>query len=226
MSHYGLAHTWQQGDIAMHMMALGLLSMFILSWTIIIIKSCDLWRTAQLAKQVEKTDLSSLFIEEKLKPLNTINASPFLVLAHAAQVAVDHYRNQPPKQQHPDLNEWLTHCLTQARNDSVLQLQRGLRILALIASSAPFIGLLGTVIGLYQTLLTSDAPRLTTLEQLTESLGDALMMMIGSLSVAIPALLFYKLFTSANKTIIHQLNRYAHRLHVYFLASHRFLPVP
>lgn len=225
MSHYGLAHAWHQDNTAMHLIALVLLSMSILSWAVIIIKGCDLWRITRLAKQAQKIDLSSLSLKEKIKPLNTINANPFLALAHAAQVAFDHYQNQPLKQQHPDLSEWLIRCLTQVRNDSMRQLQRGLRILAFIGSSAPFIGLLGTIIGISQDLLVPGANRFTALAQFTGPLGEALLMTVGGLLVAIPAMLAYKLFTSTNKVIINKLNRYAQRLHVYFVASRRPIPI-
>ncbi len=225
MPHYNLAHTWHQDNSATHVIALLLLSMSILSWSVIIIKGCDLWRITRLAKQAQKIDLPSLLLKEKRKPFNTINTNPFLALAYAAQVAFDHYQNQPHKQQHPDLSEWLIRCLTQVRNDSVLQLQRGLRILSLIGLSAPFIGLFGTVIGISQDLFAPGTNRFTALEQFTWPLGEALMLTAGGLFVAIPAVLAYKLFTSTDKVIINKLNRYAQRLHVYFVVSRRPIPI-
>ncbi len=225
MPNYGLAHAWYQGNVATQVIALVLLSMSILSWTIIVIKSCDLWRLTRLAKQVEIIDSPSTFFNENLRKLNATNANPFLTLAHAAQVAVDHYQNQPPGQQHLNLSDWLTRCLTQARNDSVMQLQRGLGTLASIGSSAPFIGLLGTVIGIYQALLTRGATQFTALAQLTGPLGEALIMTAGGLFVAIPAVLAYNLLSSGNKTIVNKLNRYAHQLHVHFMAGRQQPPV-
>jgi biopolymer transport protein ExbB len=111
-------------------------------------------------------------------------------------------------------------------DDSVARMQHGLAILASIGSTAPFVGLFGTVWGIYHALLAIGASGQSSIDQVAGPVGESLIMTAFGLFVAIPAVLGYNALTRSNKAIVNKMNRFAHGLHAYFvtgtkLSSHR-----
>jgi hypothetical protein len=94
-------------------------------------------------------------------------------------------------------------------------------VLASIASTAPFVGLFGTVWGIYHALLGIGAAGQVSIDQVAGPIGEALIMTALGLLVAIPAVLAYNALLRGNKRIAHQLNRFAHDLHAYFVTGAR-----
>jgi biopolymer transport protein ExbB len=98
-------------------------------------------------------------------------------------------------------------------------MQAGLAVLASIGSTAPFVGLFGTVWGIYHALLTIGATGQTSIDQVAGPVGESLIMTAFGLFVAIPAVLGYNALTRANKSIVTKLNRFAHGLHAFFVTG-------
>jgi biopolymer transport protein ExbB len=94
-----------------------------------------------------------------------------------------------------------------------------LPILASVGSTAPFIGLFGTVWGIYHALVSIGASGQASIDKVAGPVGEALIMTAFGLAVAIPAVLGYNTLMRTNKTIINKMRRFARQLHAYFLTG-------
>ena len=119
------------------------------------------------------------------------------------------------------MSDWIERCLRRTLDDHVAKAQSGLTVLASIASTAPFVGLFGTVWGIYHALLGIGAAGQVSIDQVAGPIGEALIMTALGLLVAIPAVLGYNALVRGNKAILHKLNRFAHDLHAYFVTGAR-----
>jgi biopolymer transport protein ExbB len=226
MQNYGIAHVWAQGDFVTRGIALALLIMSVLSWTVIVIKSWNVVRLNRLTKNAEQAFWHSDDFADGVKKLGsgktTTIDNPFLALALSGQEAADHHhQTQPHLHDRMDVSDWLTRCLKDTMDESIARMQSGLAILASIGSTAPFVGLFGTVWGIYHALLTIGATGQTSIDQVAGPVGEALIMTAFGLFVAIPAVLGYNALTRANKAVVSKLSRFAHGLHAFFVTGAR-----
>ncbi|MEO6625024.1 MAG: MotA/TolQ/ExbB proton channel family protein, partial [Burkholderiaceae bacterium] len=120
-----------------------------------------------------------------------------------------------------DANDWITRCLHNSINASMAKLQSGLAILASVGSTAPFVGLFGTVWGIYHALMGISVAGQATIDKVAGPIGEALIMTALGLAVAIPAVLGYNALVRGNKSVVTELNRFGHDLHAYFLTGAR-----
>ena len=224
MQNYGIAHVWAQGDFVTCGIALALLIMSVLSWCVIVVKSWNVMRLKRLTKNAERTFWHSDDFADGMKNLGngTREDNPFLALALSGQEASEHHlQTQPQLHDRMDVSDWITRCLKDTMDDSVAKMQSGLAVLASIGSTAPFVGLFGTVWGIYHALLTIGATGQTSIDAVAGPVGEALIMTAFGLFVAIPAVLGYNALTRANKAIVTRLNRFAHGLHAFFVTGAR-----
>jgi biopolymer transport protein ExbB len=226
MQSYGLAHVWAQGDFVTRGIAVVLLVMSVLSWSVIIVKGWNVVRLKRLTKNAEQAFWHSDDFMDGMKklglPSSTAQDNPFVALALAGQEAADHHhKTQPHLHDRMDVSDWITRCLKDAMDEGVARMQSGLAILASIGSTAPFVGLFGTVWGIYHALLVIGATGQTSIDQVAGPVGEALIMTAFGLFVAIPAVLGYNALTRANKAIVSKLRRFAHGLHAYFVTGSR-----
>jgi biopolymer transport protein ExbB len=119
------------------------------------------------------------------------------------------------------VSEWLTRSLRNSIDESTARLQSGLAVLASVGSTAPFVGLFGTVWGIYHALLAISVAGQATIDKVAGPIGEALIMTALGLAVAIPAVLGYNALVRGNKGVLGKLNRFAHDLHAYFLTGAR-----
>lgn len=101
------------------------------------------------------------------------------------------------------------------------ELTHGLGFLASISNASPFIGLFGTVWGIYHALVGLSGATQVVLDKVAGPVGEALIMTAGGLFVAIPAVLAYNALTRANRLILAQLDGFAHDLHAYLTTGVR-----
>ncbi|SAL81515.1 bipolymer transport protein [Caballeronia choica] len=224
MENYGIAHVWAQGDFVTRGIALALVIMSVLSWTVIVVKAWNVLRLKRLTKDAERAFWHSDDFAEGIKKLGSHTSSPasnpFLALALAGQEAADHHhQTQPHLHDRMDVSDWITRCLKDTMDEGVGRMQAGLAILASIGSTAPFVGLFGTVWGIYHALLTIGATGQTSIDQVAGPVGESLIMTAFGLFVAIPAVLGYNALTRSNKSIVTKLNRFAHGLHAFFVTG-------
>ncbi|MEW6695715.1 Biopolymer transport protein ExbB [Tepidimonas thermarum] len=222
---FGLAHLWAQGDGLIRAIAVLLLLMSVASWVVILLKALDLRRHRRQARQVEAFWHSRDFADG-LTRLGDSADNPFYLLATQGREAAAHIRGldgERAPQLHDgfDISDWVTRALRQAIDDCVARLQAGLWILASVGSTAPFVGLFGTVWGIYHALIGIGTSGSAGLDQVAGPIGEALIMTALGLAVAIPAVLGYNALVRGHKALVHQINRFAHDLHAYLVTGAR-----
>ncbi len=225
MQDLGLFHLWSQGDLVMRATAVILLAMSLLSWIVIVTKAWDLVRLKKMANGAERRFWYSDDFDHALETLGASNGNPFCTLAVSAREAAQFHRGSDP-QLHAalDMSDWLTRSLTSAVEEAIAHMQSGLAVLASIGSTAPFVGLFGTVWGIYHALLGIGASGVPTIDKVAGPVGEALIMTAFGLAVAVPAVLGFNALSRGNKSVIHKLNRFAHDLHAYFVTGDRLRP--
>jgi biopolymer transport protein ExbB len=203
--------------------------MSVLSWVVIVMKALDIVRLKRMAHNVESFWHSSN-LDEGLATLDdaathtndTTDANPFYSLAKQGHEASAHHRaTQEQLHDSLDVSDWVTRSLRNAIDDSTARLQAGLAVLASIGSTAPFVGLFGTVWGIYHALISIGASGQVGMDRVASPIGEALIMTALGLVVAVPAVLGYNALVRGNKFILGQLNRFAHDLHAYLVTGAR-----
>lgn len=222
-TNYGFSHFWAQGDAITHFIAIVLLIMSVVSWTVMIFKSWRLWTTRRQANIASNQFWHSKNLAEGVALLgSTSEANPFRELAQDGLNAVQHHETSRDDL-HGALNvsEWLSSCLRRSLDNSSALLNSGLSVLASIGSTAPFVGLFGTVWGIYHALLNIGTTGQAGIDQVAGPVGEALIMTAFGLAVAIPAVLGYNTLLRSTKGVMAKLNNFAHDLHAYFITGSR-----
>ena len=224
-SKFGLVNVWLQGDWVTRSVALLLLGMSLASWIVIVVKAIDLFRYRRLAGGAEPFWHSADFAEGLAK-LGPPADNPFRQLAVEGREAAAHVRHREGTARTElhdalDVSDWVTRCRRNSIDDTTARLQTGLAVLASVGSTAPFVGLFGTVWGIYHALMSIGAAGQATIDKVAGPIGEALIMTALGLAVAIPAVLGYNALVRGNKHILARLNRFAHDLHAYLVTGAR-----
>ncbi|WP_295383808.1 MotA/TolQ/ExbB proton channel family protein [uncultured Thiodictyon sp.] len=215
----GLTHFITQAD-ALALGVLGLLLvMSVASWTQILAKSWAAWRRRRRSRAflIGFRERASVTAAD-LAPLAQRPSEPFarLALAGLSAQAGLHPLSDPAA---PGRDTPIVRALVQTIAHETIRLESGLTLLASIASTAPFVGLFGTVWGIYHALLGIGRAGQGSLDQVAGPVGEALIMTGLGLAVAIPAVLAYNAFNRGNRVLIDRLEGFAHDL-LSFLAGH------
>ena len=225
-TQFGLMNVWNQGDLVTKTVAVLLLAMSLASWMVIIIKTLDIFKYKRLAAETEAFWRSADFAKG-VAALSDGADNPLRQLAQQGIEAASHVQqdanSQPNTQLHHsfDVSEWITRSLRNTLDEFTAKLQSGLAILASVGSTAPFVGLFGTVWGIYHALLSIGAAGQATIDKVAGPIGESLIMTALGLAVAIPAVLGYNALVRGNKGVLLKLNRFAHDLHAYFVTGAR-----
>lgn len=227
--NFGLAHLWQQGDSIIHGVAVLLLMMSILAWTVILAKAWQHLRIRRASGALESFWAATSLPEAVALLAGRAPASPLTALAAKGLQASSHWEQQAGRPaalgSTLDRGEFLTRALRQCIGASTSRLEGGLTALASVGSTAPFIGLFGTVWSIYRALIGIGAAGQANLQQITGPVGEALIMTALGLAVAIPAVLAYNAYTRANRVLLAELDAFAHDLHAYLTTGARLQPV-
>jgi biopolymer transport protein ExbB len=212
---------WTQGDFVTKAVAVLLIGMSLASWIVIIIKTLDVLKYKKIARGAENFWHSEDFTAGLAK-LGSDPANPFRQLAIEGREATAHHRNTKVHLHDAlDVSDWVTRSLRNSMDEFTSRLQSGLAILASVGSTAPFIGLFGTVWGIYHALLSIGTAGQATIDKVAGPIGEALIMTALGLAVAIPAVLGYNALVRGNKSVLQKLSRFAHDLHAYFVTGAR-----
>ena len=204
-SQLGLITLWTQGDWVTKSVALILLGMSLSSWIVILIKALDILKFKSLGARTE-TFWHSEDFATGIQALGPQQDNPFVQLAQAGQEASAHHRNaQTQLHDALDISDWISRSLRNSIDDSAARFQSGLAILASVGSTAPFVGLFGTVWGIYHALMGIGAAGQATIDKVAGPIGEALIMTALGLAVAIPAVLGYNALVRGNKSILTKL---------------------
>jgi biopolymer transport protein ExbB len=227
VQNFNLINLWNQGDGVLHAITVLLIVMSLLTWIVIFTKAWDLMRIRRNSSLVKRSFWQATKSSSKIASdtdNRKLSPDPFAVLAQVGDAAVLGHQSQSIVNNgvvgsNLSLSDWLIRCFTNAIDESVENLQSGLSLLASIGSTAPFVGLLGTVWGIYHALHAIGQSSSATLDLVAGPVGEALIMTAFGLVVAIPAVLGHNALQRANKRITGQLNRFAHDLHAYYVTG-------
>jgi biopolymer transport protein ExbB len=220
----GLAHFWSQADAVSHAVAIALLLMSVASWYIIVGKAL-----AQLRARSSIVSAMTSFWSagSRAEAIETIRLQDrtgvFALVATDAVLAARAWEEKSSGGigAGVDASEFIGRTLQQSTVLAQARIERGLTFLASVGSTAPFVGLFGTVWGIYHALVRLSGASQAVLDQVAGPVGEALIMTAAGLFVAIPAVLAYNAFTRSNRLILAQLEGFAHSLHAYLVAGVR-----
>jgi biopolymer transport protein ExbB len=221
MSEFDFLGFWNQGDFVSHAILVTLLVMSVLSWTVMVLKAARIYRLRALTLHAQGEFWHARSWPDALKALGSRNSNPFYELACAGEAATSHPLKHSELQEKLDPSAWIARCLKDILDDHVDDAQSGMAVLASVGSTAPFVGLFGTVWGIYHALHVIGMTGQASLAQVAGPVGEALIMTAFGLVVAIPAVLGYNTIARRNKALMHKLSRFANDLHAYFLTGAR-----
>ena len=213
----GLGHFWAQADALIRFTAWLLLAMSIGSWFLILWKALAWLRVRRAARALDAF-WQARSIDEAIAQLKPLDGELIFVplAASAAATAAQPASNDDSLSAQMNRSEWLTRALRQRINEAAARLEAGLTFLASVGATAPFVGLFGTVWGIYHALIGIAAAGSISIEKVAGPVGEALLMTAFGLAVAIPAVLGYNAFTRVNRLVLAQLDGFAHDLHSHF----------
>ncbi len=223
-TNLGFAHFWQQADAVIHGVAIVLLLMSVLSWALIVGRFIGQLRLNRAMERACSTFWSAPDMPSALAAIEQDDRSGiFAGLARAgAQAAEAHARHAAQGiGAGVSISEFVTRALRNHIVHAQARIEAGLTFLASVGSTAPFIGLFGTVWGIYHALVGLAGATTVVLDKVAGPVGEALIMTAAGLFVAIPAVLAYNALVRANRLVLAQLDGFAHDLHAYFTTGAR-----
>ena len=218
---FGIAQYWSQGDAISHAVAILLLLMSVASWLYILSKSWSAWRIRRSAGALEAFWQAPTLPDAIALLTHADTEQVYAPLAiQSAQAAS--LGNQPGSlNAASDPGELITRTLRREINRVSSRLESGLTLLASIGATAPFVGLLGTVWGIYHALAAVSLAGTVQIDKVAGPVGEALIMTALGLAVAIPAVLAYNAFTRVNRITLAELDAFAHDLHAFLTTGAR-----
>ncbi len=202
-----------QGGFVSISVAVILLIMSVASWYFMLVKTVQVLKIKTAIKQY----MSAFWAAPNLHTaINTIKIdSPAHQLATNAFDAAHHHQTHAAKNlaESCSYDEFVARSMRRSLSQTTSQLDAGLSVLASVGSVSPFVGLFGTVWGIYHALATISASGQATLDKVAGPVGEALIMTAIGLAVAIPAVLAYNAFVKQNRVITAMLDTFAQDLH-------------
>ena len=211
----GLSHFLAQADALALFLLVLMLTMSVITWYLIASKSITNRRMRRSARVFLENFWNAPGLESVADHIRNAGVhDPFSHLTQIGLNAAEQYRNKTGQRliESGSADEFLTRAMRRAIDQDTARLEHGHTMLASIASSAPFIGLFGTVWGIYHALVNIGMSGSGSLDQVAGPVGEALIMTALGLAVAIPAVLAYNFFNRSNRLILNELDGFAHDL--------------
>jgi biopolymer transport protein ExbB len=206
---YGLMAALQQGGIIAQSVFGILVFMSLVSWFIIITKYIDQRKVLTEAAELEKKFWAAPDLKTGAAKLD--KNSPFRQIVDDGLRASDHHEGRLTDK--IDQHEWVTMALNRSSTSVTSKLQSGLSFLASVGSTSPFIGLFGTVVGIYRALINIGLAGQASIDKVAGPVGEALIMTALGLAVAVPAVLGYNWLIRRNKDVVEKLNNFSADVH-------------
>ena len=211
---YGLLPALQQGGIIAWATFIILVGMSIMSFYILFTKWMQQQKIINQGKKVRASFWNSPNLREAAKKLEAKSA--YRAIVDDAIVAQEqHGKLTDPIDQH----DWMANSLARSQGAIGSRLGEGLAFLATVGSTAPFIGLFGTVVGIYRALIKIGAAGQASIDAVAGPVGEALIMTALGLVVAVPAVLAYNWLIRRNKAIQEDLAAFTNDLHGYLMSN-------
>jgi biopolymer transport protein ExbB len=220
----GFAHFLAQTDTLGRLVLLLLLGLSVASWYLIVTKALANYRASRRAEAFLKQFWAAESLQDMRDALRTQPVdNAFAELARQALEA-DQENKQMGMQKLAaagGLGEFLTRILRNGIDQEASRVEQGLTVMASAGSAAPYIGLFGTVWGIYHALVNISLSGQGTLDKVSGPVGEALIMTALGLAVAIPAVLAYNAFTRRNRVWLARLDAFAHDLYALITVGDR-----
>ncbi|MBX9869338.1 MAG: MotA/TolQ/ExbB proton channel family protein [Burkholderiaceae bacterium] len=184
------------------------------SWYILITKIIDQVKLSGQAKESSKF-WKAASVSAGVMALK--EGSPYRFIAESGLKATEHHEGALLEQ--IDLNSWVTMSIQRSVDKVNSRLQDGLAFLATVGSTAPFVGLFGTVLGIYHALVKIGASGQSSIDKVAGPVGEALIMTAIGLGVAVPAVLGYNFVVRRNKSAMEQIRAFGADLHSVVLSG-------
>ncbi|MBL8345595.1 MAG: MotA/TolQ/ExbB proton channel family protein [Rubrivivax sp.] len=214
---YGLKALWNQGDFVAKGTLVIMLIMSMGSWYIIFTKLFE--QRAMLSNA--KADAEAFWKASSVKAgVGTLKeGSAFRWIAEQGVKASDHHEGTMVES--IDKHTWISMSVDRATGNINSRLQDGLAFLATVGSTAPFVGLFGTVWGIYNALVKIGISGQASIDKVAGPVGEALIMTAIGLAVAVPAVMGYNWLVRRNKTVMDLTRAFAGDLHNVLIAGKR-----
>lgn len=211
---YGLESLWKTSDGVARTVLLLLLIMSMGSWYILIVKVLEQAKVGRQAIAAARDFWSADTVQQGAAALEA--KSPFRFMAEAATTAVKKHEGLMG---HIPLNDWIAMRIQRAVDRIQGNAQGGLAFLATVGSIAPFVGLFGTVWGIYHALTAIGISGQASIDKVAGPVGEALLMTAMGLAVAVPAVLAYNWLVRRNKVLMDEVRAFGSDLHAVVLGS-------
>jgi biopolymer transport protein ExbB len=212
---YGFQAMWAGGDFVTHgvLVILGIMSFG--SWYIMVTKLFEQFRLNAQARDAKKSFWSAKSVKDGVSGLK--GGSAFRYIAESGISATEHHEGALLEQ--IDLNSWVTMSVQRAMENIGNRLQDGLAFLATVGSTAPFVGLFGTVWGIYHALTAIGIAGQASIDKVAGPVGEALIMTALGLAVAVPAVLGYNWLVRRNKVAMESVRTFGADVHMVLLGA-------
>jgi len=212
---YGLDALWKGGDLVARGTLLILAIMSMGSWYIMVSKLIEQARMLRRAKLANARFWKAGSLREGTAQLEM--DSPFRFIAESGLEAQEHHEGVLLEK--VDLNTWSSVAIERAVTGVSSRLQDGLAFLGTVGSTAPFVGLFGTVWGIYHALTAIGIAGQASIDKVAGPVGEALIMTAIGLAVAVPAVLGYNWLVRRNKAVMERVRGFSAELHTVILSS-------
>jgi biopolymer transport protein ExbB len=216
---YGFEALWKGGDFVSKGTLTILFIMSMASWYVMVTKLYEQHKLMKEAKDASGKFWEAPSVQEGVGKLK--ETSPFRYIAESGIKASDHHEGKLT--QKIDLYTWIAMSIARAVEGIQGQLQGGLALLATVGSTAPFVGLFGTVWGIYHALTAIGIAGQASIDKVAGPVGEALIMTAIGLAVAVPAVLGYNWLVRRNKVAMERVRSFSSDLQSILLSE---APVP
>jgi biopolymer transport protein ExbB len=212
---YGLEAMWKEGDMVSKVTLFILVIMSIGTWYIMISKCLQQSKIRKQAKEAEHQFWESSSLDNATENLDEASVYRFI-----AEKGIKSTKNHGGTLlERIDFNTWVTISISRAIDKIQNHLSGGLAFLATVGSTAPFVGLFGTVWGIYHALTAIGVSGQASIDKVAGPVGEALIMTAIGLAVAVPAVLGYNWLTRRNKAVMEEVRTFGSDLHAVLLSG-------
>mgnify|MGYP000269914395 FL=1 len=211
---YGLSALWAQGDVVAKATLLILVIMSMGSWYVIFTKLAEQNRVLRFAKTAQENFWNAGDVRQGADGLEA--DSPFRFIAEKGLEGASKHTGLLGS---INFNDWVTMSIQRAMNNVQSRMQDGLAVLATVGSTAPFVGLFGTVWGIYNALVKIGMSGQASIDKVAGPVGESLIMTAIGLAVAVPAVLGYNWLVRRNKVAMEEVHAFGADLHAVLLGS-------
>jgi biopolymer transport protein ExbB len=211
---YGLEALWKGGDLVARITLAILVIMSMGSWYIIITKLYEQYKMNSQARAAENAFWTAPSVRQGLEGLK--EGSPYRFIAESG---VEATKKHVGLLGNVDLNDWIAMSIQRAIDNVQARTQDGLAFLATVGSTAPFVGLFGTVWGIYHALTAIGIAGQASIDKVAGPVGEALIMTAIGLAVAVPAVLGYNWLIRRNKAAMDRVRGFGADLHAVLLSA-------